>query len=83
MRAAHVVSDRWTPDLAEQTARELGINLRPAHWHVLGCARELFAEHGMAPDLWVLGQATGLSPAALSALFPDAEHSIGWIAGVS
>lgn len=82
MAVEQVVGDAWTPDLAERTARELGMALRPSHWHVVGCARELWAARGIAPDLALLARTTGLSTEAIRSLFPDAEHTIAWIAGV-
>lgn len=75
------VEDAWTPEVAEQTARALGIVLRPAHWHVLGCARELWAA-GITPDLPRLARATGLMPEQVDALFPDATRTIETIAGL-
>lgn len=82
MHPRAVGSDVWTPELAERTARELGVVLRPSHWQVLAWARELFAARGRSPDLRALSRTTGLSVGAIRALFPDAERSIGRIAGV-
>lgn len=81
MAMQQVAGDAWTPELAERTARELGIALRPAHWLVLGCARELSAA-GIRPELAVLARASGLSVETIALMFPDAARSIGWIADV-
>jgi len=82
MRIPEVVSDAWTPDAAERMAHELGIALRPAHWHVIGCARELRASLGSIPDFSLLARVTGLSIDAICSLFPGAERTVAWIAGL-
>lgn len=74
--------DAWTPALAEREAAALGLTLGPAHWHVLGCARELRASRGAAPSLDTLARTTGLSLETIGALFRDPERDIVRIAGL-
>ena len=74
--------DSWSPDLAERTATALGIPLGPSHWHVIGCARELWASRERTPELTAVSLATGLSVKVLRVLFPEPERSLNSIAGV-
>lgn len=42
----------WTPEIAEEMARESGLDaLTPRHWRVLLCYREAAAREGHSPDL--------------------------------
>jgi sulfur relay (sulfurtransferase) DsrC/TusE family protein len=75
--------DSWSPDLAERTASALGIPLGPSHWHVIGCARELWANRGLTPELAAVSSATGLETEAIKVLFPDPKRSLVAIAGVA
>lgn len=36
----------WDPTLAQQYARQEGIELSDAHWAVIDCLREYYLEHG-------------------------------------
>lgn len=83
MPAPGIAWDAWSPDLAERSASALGILLSPSHWHVIGCARELWASRGRTPELTAVSSATGLGTEAINVLFPDAERSLVAIAGVA
>ncbi|MBI2391881.1 MAG: TusE/DsrC/DsvC family sulfur relay protein [Deltaproteobacteria bacterium] len=76
------VDDAWTPALAEREAAALGVALGPAHWHVLGCARELRAAQGAVPSVEALARTTGLSLETIRALFHDPERDIARIGGL-
>ncbi len=83
MPAPGFALDAWSPDLAERIAAALGILLSPSHWHVIGCARELWANRGLTPELAAVSGATGLGTEAIKVLFPDPERSLIAIAGVA
>ena len=60
----------WTPEIAEQIARECGLSmLGPRHWRVLLCCREEVAREGLAPDLASVARLTRLPLAELDLLF--------------
>ena len=60
----------WTPEIAEELARETGLGgLTPRHWRVVLCCREAAARDGSAPDLGAVSRLAGLPPAELDRLF--------------
>ena len=60
----------WTPEIAEEMARETGLGaLTPRHWRVVLCCREAAARDGLAPDLASVAQLAGLPLAELDRLF--------------
>ena len=60
----------WTPEIAEELARETGLGgLTPRHWRVVLCCREAAAREGSAPDLCTVSRLAGLPPAELDRLF--------------
>ena len=60
----------WTPEIAEELARETGLEeLTPRHWRVVLCCREAAAREGSAPDLCTVSRLAGLSPSELERLF--------------
>lgn len=60
----------WTPEIAEEMARETGVGaLTPRHWRVVLCCREAAARDGLAPDLSSVAQLAGLSLSELDRLF--------------
>jgi len=66
----------WTPEVAEELAREAGLaGLTPRHWRVILCCREAAAREGFAPDLSTVSRLAGLSRAELERLFrrPSSE----------
>ncbi len=68
----------WTPEVAEELAREAGLaGLTPRHWRVILCCREAAAREGFAPDLSTVSRLAGLSRAELERLFrrPSSEPS--------
>lgn len=65
-----VDSCAWTPEIAEEMARESGLGtLTPRHWRVVLCCREAAARAGHAPDLFSVVRLAGLPLAELDRLF--------------
>ncbi len=65
-----VDSFAWTPEIAEEMARESGLGtLTPRHWRVVLCCREAAARTGRAPDLFSVVRLAGLPLAELDRLF--------------
>ncbi|MEI5525491.1 TusE/DsrC/DsvC family sulfur relay protein [Streptomyces brasiliscabiei] len=63
--------DRWTEPMAEQIAKEGGIEeLTDRHWIVLRFMREQYAARGTGPTVRVLGKISGVSVKELYQLFP-------------
>ena len=74
----------WTPDSAAAAARRHGIHLTPAHWQILGCAREECLRTQHLPDTCALAERTGLARDEIEALFPGgACEVIAEIAGMT
>lgn len=64
-------SSRWTPELAEQLARESGITvLTPRHWTVISFCRENAAKEGTPPGLRRIAKQSGVETKELYQLFP-------------
>jgi TusE/DsrC/DsvC family sulfur relay protein len=64
-------STDWSPDAAEELARESGIErLDEAQWRVISFFREYYAYNGRAPMNRQLRDGTGLSLVDLERLFP-------------
>ncbi|ALV32269.1 TusE/DsrC/DsvC family sulfur relay protein [Streptomyces sp. CdTB01] len=62
---------RWTEPMAEQIAKELGIDtLTDRHWTVIRFMRAQYAEKGTGPTVRVLGKTSGVSVKELYQLFP-------------
>ncbi|MHB8879612.1 MAG: TusE/DsrC/DsvC family sulfur relay protein [Myxococcaceae bacterium] len=67
----------WTPELAEQLAREAGLALTEAHWKVLAACREDAAQQGgLAPDLKRISRLTRVSLPELYRLFPRGPEKL-------
>jgi len=63
--------EQWTPEIAEEIARENGIlELTPRHWQVVEFMRERYLETGAAPSIRALGKESGVPVKELYALFP-------------
>ena len=61
----------WTPQIAEELARESGIaELTPRHWQVVEFMRERYLETGTAPSIRALGKESGVPVKELYELFP-------------
>ncbi|MHB9857457.1 TusE/DsrC/DsvC family sulfur relay protein [Streptomyces sp. YIM S03343] len=64
-------SGQWTEPMAEQIAREAGIEeLTDRHWTVIRFMRTEFAAKGTGPTVRVLGKTSGVSVKELYQLFP-------------
>jgi TusE/DsrC/DsvC family sulfur relay protein len=79
-----VEPDRWTAPMAEQLAREQGIEtLTDRHWRVIHLMREQYAAKGTGPTVRVLGKTSGVSVKELYQLFPKGPAKIAAkIAGI-
>lgn len=60
----------WTPEIAEELAREAGITLTDRHWKVLEFCRRDAAEQGTSPGLRRITRETGIPTKELYQLFP-------------
>jgi tRNA 2-thiouridine synthesizing protein E len=61
----------WTPEIAEELARESGIaELTPRHWQVVEFMRERYLDTGTAPSIRALGKESGVPVKELYELFP-------------
>jgi TusE/DsrC/DsvC family sulfur relay protein len=61
----------WTPEIAEEIARESGIpELTPRHWQVVQFMRERYLATGTAPSIRSLGKESGVPIKELYQLFP-------------
>ena len=72
----------WTPQAAEQLAREEGIALGEKHWCVISSSRELTARNGRTPSLDEVTAMCHVTLAEVKTLFPgEAEEVLARIAG--
>ena len=61
----------WSHDLAEEIARENGIEpLTPRHWQVIDFMRDRYLTAGSAPSIRALGKESGVPVKELYQLFP-------------
>lgn len=60
----------WTPEIAEELARQAGITLTDRHWKVIEFCRRDAVEQGTAPGLRRITQQTGIPTKELYQLFP-------------
>ena len=51
--------DDWTPELAEEMAKQEGIELTEQHWEVINFLRDYYQEYQIAPAIRVLTKAIG------------------------
>ena len=75
---------RWTEPMAEQIAKELGIDtLADRHWTVIRFMRAQYAEKGTGLTVRVLGKISGVSVKELYQLFPKGPAKLAAkIAGI-
>jgi tRNA 2-thiouridine synthesizing protein E len=62
---------QWNRAIAEEIARELGIQLTDAHWKVIDFIRKDFQERGTVPGMRRLNKVAGIATKDLYSLFPD------------
>ena len=75
-------SEQWTPGLAEQLARQAGIEaLGAKHWEVIRLVRERFYAIGALPVMRLVCRAAGLDPSQAHRLFSSCR-SLWRIAGL-
>ena len=66
-----VDSTQWTPEIAEEIAREVGLSpLSPRHWQVIAFCREDAAKQGAPPGLRRIAKLSGVDTKELYQLFP-------------
>ncbi|MGZ7033083.1 MAG: TusE/DsrC/DsvC family sulfur relay protein [Thermoanaerobaculia bacterium] len=64
-------SSQWTPAVAEEIAKEVGVNpLNEKHWQVLTFCREDAAREGQPPGVRRIAKLSGVDMKQLYALFP-------------
>ena len=61
---------QWTPTIAEEIAREVGVTLGARHWQVLAFCREDAARQGTPPGLRRIAKLSGVEMKELYQLFP-------------
>jgi tRNA 2-thiouridine synthesizing protein E len=75
--------DDWSPELAEQLAKQLGVGLTEEHWTVLRAAREIESESGSSPGLRKISKRSDTPIKSIYKLFPDGPAKlIAKIAGI-
>ena len=63
---------QWTPDVAEEIARELGVwPLTEEHWSVITFCREDAAREGRSPGIRRIAKYSGVHMKSLDRLFPN------------
>ena len=74
--------DNWTPRLAEDLAREAGMEeLTPKHWEVIHYVRERYFSIGALPVMRLVCRKAGLDPKNAHRLFSSCK-SLWRIAGL-
>jgi len=64
-------SSQWTPEVADEIAREVGIEpLTERHWKVIAFCREDAAREGRSPGLHRIAELSGVDMKELYRLFP-------------
>jgi tRNA 2-thiouridine synthesizing protein E len=61
---------QWTEEMADELAREEGIELGERHWQVVRFVRREYDEKGTGPTVRVLGKTSGVPVKELYELFP-------------
>jgi tRNA 2-thiouridine synthesizing protein E len=66
-----VDASQWTPEVAEEIAREAGLSpLTQRHWQVIAFCREDAAREGVPPGLRRIAKLSGVDTKELYQLFP-------------
>ena len=75
--------DDWSEGLANELAKELGVELGDDHWKVLNAARAIESESGSSPGLRKISKRSETPIKAIYKLFPDGPaKQIAKIAGI-
>lgn len=75
--------EEWDPELAEQLAKQIGIDLTEAHRTAIAFLREDFAAHGETATLRRVSTVAGIPTKQLFALFPKKPaKKMAYIAGL-
>ncbi len=62
---------QWSRQIAEALAREEGITLTEAHWHVIEFVEKDFKEKGVVPGMRRMNKVGNIPTKELYTLFPD------------
>ncbi len=65
-----VDANAWTPELANEIADVLGIDLNERHWVVINFARAFYGENGDAPTMRQIATNTDITMKEIYQLFP-------------
>ncbi|GAA3455195.1 TusE/DsrC/DsvC family sulfur relay protein [Dactylosporangium matsuzakiense] len=77
------VYDEWSPDLAQQLAKRIGIDLTDAHWKAIRFLRADYAARGETATLRRVTVAGGVPTKELFRLFPKKPaKKMAYIAGL-
>ena len=77
------VYDEWDPELAEQLAARIGVDLTDEHWKAISFLREDYAEQGETATLRRVSTVGGVPTKQLFALFPKKPaKKMAYIAGL-
>jgi tRNA 2-thiouridine synthesizing protein E len=77
------VYDEWDPELAEQLAAQIGIDLTDAHWKAISFLREDYAAQRETATLRRVSTVGGVGTKELFALFPKKPaKKMAYIAGL-
>ena len=63
-------ADDWTPEIAEEFAKDAEIQLTDRHWEVINFCRKDFAEKGTAPTVRRITKVAGVPTKEMYQLFP-------------
>ena len=75
--------DEWDPELAEQLAARIGVDLTDAHWKAISFLREDFAAQGETATLRRVSVLGGVPTKRLFELFPKKPaKKMAYIAGL-
>ncbi len=76
--------DDWTEEIAQEIAKELGIELTDRHWQVIRFMRQDFKERGQVPTIRRIKNMSGVPTKELYQLFPEGPaKKAAMIAGLS
>jgi TusE/DsrC/DsvC family sulfur relay protein len=75
--------DEWDPNLADELAARIGVDLTDAHWEAIAFLREDYAAQGETPTLRRVSTVGGVPTKELFALFPKKPaKKMAYIAGL-
>jgi len=73
----------WTPEVAQELAQEINIQLTEDHWKVINFCRDDFVAQGDAPTIRRITQQAGVPTKQLYQLFPKGPaKKVAYVAGL-